>query len=89
MPAPAPAEQIDELLRSPDLFVPTSRIVDLLLDVRTSTADSIVHGTVDRDLRSIGSRHVLTAIEVQTMMDRLVPTLRMADQAAAAGWPVG
>jgi hypothetical protein len=71
------AERIDGLLEASDLFVPSARVVDLLLDVRNEVRHPVVRVHVDRDLTAIGSRHLLTAVEVQQMLERLVPVLRL------------
>ena len=70
-------ERIEVLLRTPDLFVPAVEVIDLLLDVRTAAAHRSMRVHVDRDLRLIGTRHVLTIVEVQTLLDRLVPVIRV------------
>ncbi len=70
-------ERIDGLLSASDLFVPSGRVVDLLLDVRNQVDHPFVRVHIDRDLTAIGTRHVLTAVEVQQMLDRLVPVLRL------------
>jgi hypothetical protein len=76
-------ERIEVLRTSPDPFIPSSDVVDLLLDLRNDPSTTAPTPFIDGLLGSVSYRHIISSDEVRQMLDGLaVEGLRRASLSA-------
>jgi len=79
MTAIAVRERIDRLRNDGETFTPVMVMVDLLLDVRDPQLAEWQITFVDAALAKIARRHLLAAVEVQSMLDQIELVMREAE----------